>query len=351
MTNITRNRADTGLSVTPPPALRGRRAALVARFRPATLVVTLCLFALASRGAAIDLKLPGNARETAQVVTSPESHALAIGAVSDGALDTLDIDGRVSRTAWRVAAQGITTLQLLGPLREQLLAAGFEIMFECKDFACGGFDFRYRLKVFPEPMMHVDLFDYRYLAAVRLTEGKDNANAGEYVALLVSRSANAGFLQIVQITPSDGIAPQPVPSGKPATSAGVVPGADRSMIAQLTETGHSVLADLAFDTGSSSLGDGPFDSLKTLAAFLRADPKRRVALVGHTDATGALDTNIALSRRRATSVMERLVVAYGVPRGQLEAEGMGYLAPITTNLDPEGRERNRRVEAVLLNTE
>ncbi|MCR9113710.1 MAG: OmpA family protein, partial [Rhodobacteraceae bacterium] len=39
------------------------------------------------------------------------------------------------------------------------------------------------------------------------------------------------------------------------------------------------------------------------------------------------------------------------PRQQLEAGGMGYLSPLTTNLTPEGREANRRVEAVLLNTE
>ena len=30
---------------------------------------------------------------------------------------------------------------------------------------------------------------------------------------------------------------------------------------------------------------------------------------------------------------------------------MGYLAPIAPNLTPEGREANRRVEAVLISTE
>ena len=92
-------------------------------------------------------------------------------------------------------------------------------------------------------------------------------------------------------------------------------------------------------------------SLQALAAFLRADPARRVTLVGHTDTVGALDRNIALSKRRAASVLERLVSAHGVPRAQIAAEGMGYLAPIASNLTPEGREANRRVEVVLLNTE
>ena len=34
--------------------------------------------------------------------------------------------------------------------------------------------------------------------------------------------------------------------------------------------------------------------------------------------------------------------------GQLEAEGMGYLSPLATNLTAEGRERNRRVEVIFL---
>ena len=50
-------------------------------------------------------------------------------------------------------------------------------------------------------------------------------------------------------------------------------------------------------------------------------------------------------------MLERLVSAHGVPRAQLDAEGMGYLSPIAPNLDAAGREANRRVEAVLLNSE
>jgi OOP family OmpA-OmpF porin len=37
-----------------------------------------------------------------------------------------------------------------------------------------------------------------------------------------------------------------------------------------------------------------------------------------------------------------------VTPAQVEAHGIGYLAPIAPNTSPEGRERNRRVEVVLL---
>ncbi|MEM7521233.1 MAG: OmpA family protein, partial [Pseudomonadota bacterium] len=47
-------------------------------------------------------------------------------------------------------------------------------------------------------------------------------------------------------------------------------------------------------------------------------------------------------------VRQRLIDEFGVPAAQLDAEGMGYLSPIASNLDPAGRDRNRRVEVVIL---
>ncbi len=73
-------------------------------------------------------------------------------------------------------------------------------------------------------------------------------------------------------------------------------------------------------------------------------------LLEDTDADGDLALNVALSKRRAASVLERLVSDYNVARRQLQAEGVGYLAPIANNLTEVGREANRRVELVLLST-
>ena len=91
----------------------------------------------------------------------------------------------------------------------------------------------------------------------------------------------------------------------------------------------------------------PFDSLQALADYLANAPDLQVALVGHTDSSGPLDVNIALSKRRAGSVLERLVSDYGVARKQLEAQGMGYLAPVASNLTQQGRDANRRVEVII----
>lgn len=293
--------------------------------------------------AALELDLPSNARLLASRDSAPDSYALPTGAHDGTVLPAKVVAGAVTRRAWRIDTAGATTLQLLEPLRRQLAEAGFKEVFSCATEACGGFDFRYRTEVFPAPDMHVDLDDYRFVSASRTT-----ADGEEYVGLLVSRSAAAGFVQLIAVSPAD-IAPLAVTAN---TEAPVTEPAPPGSLGSLLEAnGHAALEDLTFATGSSDLGEMPFASLQALADYLKANPSRRVALVGHTDSQGALDRNIALSRRRAQSVRKRLLDAHGIPAAQVDAEGMGYLAPIATNLTPEGREANRRVEVVLLNTE
>jgi OOP family OmpA-OmpF porin len=112
-----------------------------------------------------------------------------------------------------------------------------------------------------------------------------------------------------------------------------------------------VLADLSFETGSSRLSAGPFPALDELAAYMAANPGRSVTLVGHTDASGALEPNVALSRARARAVRERLIADYGIAAGRIAADGVGYLMPLAPNVTEEGRALNRRVEAVVTSTE
>jgi outer membrane protein OmpA-like peptidoglycan-associated protein len=73
-------------------------------------------------------------------------------------------------------------------------------------------------------------------------------------------------------------------------------------------------------------------------------------LVGHTDASGSLAANIAVSERRAEAVAQVLIDRYGVDRDRVTAEGVGFLAPRATNQTEEGRQKNRRVEVVVTST-
>lgn len=300
--------------------------------------------ATAETARGLDLSLPGNARSTVATEVAPDSFALPVAPYDEGDLPVLDTEGRVIRRAWQIPSQGQTTLQIIAPLKEQILAAGYEPLLECADRDCGGFDFRYGIEVLEAPEMYVDLFDYRVLTAQK-GEGDD----ASYVMVLVSRASSAGYVQVVLVTPDD---TQGLTARDDGGGNTVVPAAPETPLAQRLETtGHAVLADLDFATGSSDLTEGSYDSLAALAAYLSDNPDRRIALVGHTDSEGSLDGNIALSRLRAQSVAQRLVEKYGTARGQVDAEGMGYLSPLASNLTPEGREANRRVEAVLLNTQ
>ncbi|WP_296761749.1 OmpA family protein [Sediminimonas sp.] len=301
------------------------------------VLLTICV---AQSAPAQVLRLPDHAQEIASTSTALDSYALPLGPYADGEIPVRVVEGRVTRKSWRIPAQGITTLQVLAPLRAQLVAAGYEVLFECAARACGGFDFRFGTEVLPAPDMYVNLVDFRFLSAQ-----KDNRS---HVGLLVSRTEAAGFVQLIHVAPAGAAPPAAVAAAPPDTASATAPDDAPPLVRRLLGNGHAVLSDLVFNTGSSALGEGDFASLAALAGFLNANPTRRVVLVGHTDTVGALERNIALSRARAASVLERMVTLHGIDRAKLGAEGAGYLAPRASNDTEAGREANRRVEAVLL---
>lgn len=293
------------------------------------------------------LSFPAAADQVARRITSDDSLFLPTAPFAGGSLAGFTAEGQVEQTAWTVGDGKLTTLQLLAPLRDQLIQAGYKPFFECETRACGGFDFRYEIDVLPEPDMHVNLGDFRYFSA-RRDHGEADA---EYISLVVSRSANTGFVQLTRVGGPEVAASFTASTKTPAPSAPVLAEPAGPIAETLESLGHTTLDDLTFRTGSSELGTAEFASLASLGAYLNANPDRRVILVGHTDTVGALSANIVLSRERARAVMARLIDKYGVAAGQIEADGVGFLAPRASNLTPEGRTRNRRVEVVLTSTQ
>ena len=302
---------------------------------------------------AAQIALPPGAILSARSQADRAKARIATGAFANGALPGIEAEGAVSQEAWRLPATRATTYDIISDLRGQLERAGYEILFECETDACGGFDFRYALDLLPEPDMHVDLGDFRYLAARAARAGAPGSDSvPRLVALVVSRAGQAGFVQITRIG-----APRAMPAETVASSRSPRAGLEATPDARaddlgsrLIAEGHVALDDLSFAPGSAELtGDSP-RSLAALAAWLRDNPDRTIALVGHTDATGSLEANIALSRKRALAVMRRLVHDFGVPSERIEAAGVGYLVPRASNLTAEGRQKNRRVEAILTST-
>lgn len=310
------------------------------------LAVALCLSAAPVM--ALNLDVPGNPRLMFEETLPQDSFNLPVARWNGEAVPMRLTEGEVTRQVWRIAGEGLSSQAVTSALRAQLQAQGFAILLDCTDEICGGFDFRRAVEVLPPPAMHVNLSDFRYLSAETAARGVPV----ERVGIMVSTAGESAAVQIIRAGAPLENRPLAAPSTQPVGAAlhPTTP-ATSDFTAVIESAGRVVLDDLAFETGSAQLAEGEFASLVALAAYLADHPARRIALVGHTDTVGALDVNITLSKRRAASVVERLARDYGVPRQQITAEGTGYLSPLAANLTPEGRSRNRRVEAVLLSTE
>lgn len=308
----------------------------------------ICVLAMPA-SAQLTFEFPGPSAATFSEDSDFAAHNLPIGPFIDGEIETLIAEGALSRAVWRISNSNGSSLSVIDTLRQQAEQMGFELLFECDTQKCGGFDFRFGIDVVPEPMMHVDLGDFRFLSAQRLGDA-----VPEYVSLLVSRSAEFAFVQMTRIgsaepvsldlnsvEPEKAIRPLPRSVTQEANLA-----AD-AIADNLDQNGSVALDDLVFPTGSSQLGRGDFASLEQLATYLTRNPSARIVLVGHTDAVGSLDSNIALSRKRAASVRNRLIRSHNVPSNRISAEGVGFLTPRASNSSDDGRALNRRVEAVL----
>ncbi|AAV96801.1 OmpA family protein [Ruegeria pomeroyi] len=119
----------------------------------------------------------------------------------------------------------------------------------------------------------------------------------------------------------------------------------------ITNTGDrlivSVPNDITFDTDSSTVRPGLRSDLQKVAAHLVRYPQSSVQVIGHTDSDGEAAYNQGLSERRAGAVAD-ILQAGGVTYDRISTLGMGENSPIASNLTPEGKARNRRVEIVVI---
>jgi|SRR5690606_14880338 len=106
-------------------------------------------------------------------------------------------------------------------------------------------------------------------------------------------------------------------------------------------------SDVLFPLNSSYLTDRAKEELDNLVVVLEQDQVSRLIVKGHTDATGTEDYNQWLSERRAESVKNYLV-SKGFRKSGITTEGHGQSKPVAPNNTPEGRQKNRRVEIVVV---
>lgn len=120
--------------------------------------------------------------------------------------------------------------------------------------------------------------------------------------------------------------------------------------AQIVNTGDQLIVtlpqDILFATDSATLTGGLRSDLTALAASMNRYPDTTINVIGHADNTGSAAYNQDLSARRAQAVSSVLMQS-GVSPNRIRSVGRGEAAPIASNLTPEGRAQNRRVEITI----
>jgi len=106
-----------------------------------------------------------------------------------------------------------------------------------------------------------------------------------------------------------------------------------------------VLKGVNFASGSVLLTPESFRVLDEAVKTLKEHPDIEIEIRGYTDNTGSAAANKRLSERRAYAVRFYLI-RHGIRADRLRAVGYGEADPIASNLTPEGRAANRRIEFV-----
>jgi len=88
-------------------------------------------------------------------------------------------------------------------------------------------------------------------------------------------------------------------------------------------------------------------SLDELAALMAKKPNWRLKISGHTDNQGDKAKNLKLSEKRAKAVQNYLV-GKGIAADRFKAEWFGSKKPIADNKTEAGRQKNRRVEMLII---
>jgi OOP family OmpA-OmpF porin len=108
----------------------------------------------------------------------------------------------------------------------------------------------------------------------------------------------------------------------------------------------SIELNVSFATKSAIVQNKFHEDIEKVSNFLKTYPDTIAVIEGHTDSAGDDEDNLKLSQQRAENVM-RHFVDYGIHPSRLKAEGYGEARPIADNSTEEGRQKNRRVVAVI----
>ncbi len=158
-------------------------------------------------------------------------------------------------------------------------------------------------------------------------------------------------------TPAEENAPEAAEpeSGEPEPEASAPPPAAKkeeavkeASEARITDKNIVISGKIQFETSKAKLKKVSFEILDEVVFAMQRHPEIvLLQVVGHTDSDGDAKANKRLSKQRATSVMKYLI-RNGIKKDRLSSLGEGEDVPIASNDTEEGKEKNRRVEFVIV---
>jgi outer membrane protein OmpA-like peptidoglycan-associated protein len=120
--------------------------------------------------------------------------------------------------------------------------------------------------------------------------------------------------------------------------------------ARLTSGEPIRMEKIQFEADSVRLNEEAMPSLDELYEFLYDNPTIIIEVSGHTNGLPADEYCDRISSERAKSVADYLI-GKGIESRRVISKGYGKRKPVATNLTPEGRKKNQRVEIRLIKIE
>ena len=109
-----------------------------------------------------------------------------------------------------------------------------------------------------------------------------------------------------------------------------------------------IFGKVQFRSGSTEIDANSEPLLDQIAQALNANPQvKKIRIEGHTDNVGDASSNLKLSQARAVSVKKALEKR-SVDGDRLDTRGYGETRPIAPNTAAGGRQKNRRVEFIIV---
>lgn len=131
---------------------------------------------------------------------------------------------------------------------------------------------------------------------------------------------------------------------------GPTPGSDIDAVGTIGAVLSLNLNDqVLFDTAKFSLREKAKHALQDLAGHLDNIPKAKIMINGYTDGRGGDDYNMTLGKNRAFAVQTYFKSLLKSPKHySFEVYSYGKTKPLSTNTTKEGRQKNRRVDIVVI---